>query len=185
MSLWGGLITQTVVLQRPDLVNAAIFIAGIGNSPVFGKIIGQAYLDLLENKRHPHIYIKSVNAYKFYPSASLGHTMKLFRQFWMFYQVLSLHSSDQNVLGHSTASCNWMKEDHMSELANLKAPALAIANEYDIYFPPSFVQKAVSKIPNAEYVEIKGTPHIAMNPEDRGKIISAVLDFLYRQTSRQ
>ena len=91
--------------------------------------------------------------------------------------------SDQNVLGHSTASCSWMKEDHMSELAGLKAPVLSIANEFDIYFPPSFVQKAVSKIPDAEYVEIKGASHVSMNPEDGGKIISAVLDFLSRRTS--
>ena len=77
-----------------------------------------------------------------------------------------------------------MKEDHVNELAGLKVPVLAIANEFDIYFPPSFVQKAVSKIPNAEYVEIKGAPHVAMNSEDRGKIISAVLDFLSRRTSK-
>ena len=72
----------------------------------------------------------------------------------------------------------------MSELADLKVPVLAIANEFDIYFPPSFVQKAVSKIPNAEYVEITGAPHVAMNPEDREKVISAVLDFLHRRTSK-
>jgi pimeloyl-ACP methyl ester carboxylesterase len=76
-----------------------------------------------------------------------------------------------------------MKEDHMSELADFKVPVLAIANEFDIYFPPSFIQKAVSKIPNAEYVEIKGAPHVSMNPEHRGKIRSTVLDFLSRRTS--
>ncbi len=180
----GGLITQTVVLQRPDLVNAAIFIAGIGNSPVFGKIIGQAYLDLLENKDIPISILKALMLINSIPQSHWDNDEIVSPILDVLSGFIST-SSDQNVLGHSTASCNWMKEDHMSELANLKAPALAIANEYDIYFPPSFVQKAVSKIPNAEYVEIKGTPHIAMNPEDRGKIISAVLDFLYRQTSRQ
>jgi pimeloyl-ACP methyl ester carboxylesterase len=93
------------------------------------------------------------------------------------------NESNQSVLGHSTAACNWMKEDHVSELADLKAPVLAIANEFDIYFPPSFVQKAASKIPKAEYVEIKGASHVSMNPEHEGRIISAVLEFLSRRMS--
>ena len=45
----GGLITKKVALKRPDLVNSAIFISGIGNQPVFAKIFSQAFLDLLES----------------------------------------------------------------------------------------------------------------------------------------
>ncbi len=179
----GGLITQTVAVKRPDLVSSAIFIAGIGNSPVFAKIISQAYLDLLVNPDIPTSILKALMLINTIPKHHwdnddiVSPTLDILSGF-------ITESSNQNVLGHSTASRNWMKEDHIDELANLKAPVLAIANEFDIYFPPSFVQKAVSKIPDAEYVEIKGAPHIAMNPEDREKIISAVLDFLSRRISR-
>lgn len=177
----GGLITQTVALKRPDLVSSAIFIAGIGNSPVFAKIFSQAHLDFLENTDIPTSILKalmliiSIPQYQWDNDDIVSQTLEVLSGF------ISV-SANQNILGHSTASCHWMKEDHMNELADLKVPVLAIANEFDIFFPPSFVQKAVSKIPNAEYVEIKGSPHISMNPEDREKIISTVLDFLSRRT---
>jgi pimeloyl-ACP methyl ester carboxylesterase len=180
----GGLITQTVSLKRPDLVNSAVFIAGIGNSPVFAKIITQACLDVLEDPDIPTSILKalmliiSIPPYHWDKDDIVLPTLEVLSGF------ISV-SSNQNVLGHSTAACNWMKEDHMSELADLKVPVLAIANEFDIYFPPSFVQKAVSKIPNAEYVEIKGAPHASMNPEHREKIISAALNFLSRRTSNK
>ena len=179
----GGLITQTVAVKRPALVNSAIFIAGIGNSPVFAKIISQAYLDLLGNKNIPTSILKALMLITSIPQYHWDNDDIVTPTLEVLSGFIS-GSSDQNVLGHSTASCNWMKEDHVNELAGLKVPVLAIANEFDIYFPPSFVQKAVSKIPNAEYVEIKGAPHVAMNSEDRGKIISAVLDFLSRRTSK-
>jgi pimeloyl-ACP methyl ester carboxylesterase len=178
----GGLITQKVALKRPDLVNSAVFIAGIGNSPVFAKIISQAYLDLLEDPDIPTSILKalmliiSIPPYHWDNDDIVSPTLEMLSGF------ISV-SSNQNVLGHSTAACNWMKEDHVSELANLKVPVLAIANEFDIYFPPSFVQKAISKIPNAEYVEIKGAPHASMSPEHREKIISTALNFLSRRTS--
>lgn len=179
----GGLITQTVAVKRPDLVSSAIFIAGIGNSPVFAKIINQAYLDLFVNPDIPTSILKALMLINSIPQHHwdkddiVSPTLEILSGF-------ITDSANQNVLGHSTASSNWMNDDHIDELADIKAPVLAIANEFDIYFPPSFVQKAVSKIPDAEYVEIKGTPHIAMNSEDREKIISAVLDFLSRRISR-
>jgi pimeloyl-ACP methyl ester carboxylesterase len=177
----GGLITQTVALKRPDLVNSAVLIAGIGNSPVFAKALSQAYLDLLENPDIPTSILKalmliiSIPPYHWDNDDIVSPTLEMLSGFIS-------GSSNQNVLGHSTAACNWMKEDHMSELADLKVSVLAIANEFDIYFPPSFVQKAVSKIPSAEYVEIKGAPHASMNPEHREKITSAALNFLSRRT---
>jgi pimeloyl-ACP methyl ester carboxylesterase len=180
----GGLITQTVALKRPDLVNSAIFIAGIGNQPVFAKIFSQAYLDLLKNADIPISILKALMLIICIPQHHwdnddiVSSTLEVLSGF-----ISASNVSNQNVLGHSTAACNWMKEDHMSELADLKVPVLAIANEFDIYFPPSFVQKAVLKIPKAEYVEIKGAPHVSMNPEHGEKIISAVLDFLSRRTS--
>jgi pimeloyl-ACP methyl ester carboxylesterase len=180
----GGLITQTVAVKRPDLVNSAIFIAGIGNSPVFAKIISQAYLDLLENPDIPTSILKALMLINSIPQHHWDNDDIVSQTLEVLSGFISV-SSNQNVLGHSTASCNWMKEDHMSELADLKAPVLAIANEFDINFPPSFVKKAVSKIPNAEYVEIKGAPHVSMNPEHREKIISTVLDFLSRRTSKR
>ncbi|MBN1568695.1 MAG: alpha/beta hydrolase [Acidobacteria bacterium] len=182
----GGLITQTVALKRPDLVNSAIFISGIGNQPVFAKIFSQAFLDLLENRDIPKSILKTLMLIMYIPQHHwdnddiVSSTLEILSGF-----ISASNESNQSVLGHSTAACNWMKEDHVSELAGLKVPVLAIANEFDIYFPPSFVQKAVSIIPKAEYVEIGGASHVSMNPEHEGRIISAVLDFFSRQTSNK
>ena len=182
----GGLITQNVALKRPDLVNSAILISGIGNQPVFAKNFSQAFLDLYENKDVPKSILKMLMLIMYVPQHHwdnddiVSSTLEILSGF-----ISVSNESNQSVLGHSTAACNWMKEDHVSELTDLKVPVLAIANEFDIYFPPSFVQKAVSKIPKAEYVEIKGASHVSMNPEHDEKIISAVLDYLSRRTSNK
>jgi pimeloyl-ACP methyl ester carboxylesterase len=128
----GGLITQTVALKRPDLVKSAIFIAGIGNSPVFAKIFSQAYLDLLENTDVPASILKALMLITSIPHYHWDND-DIVSRFWKFHQVLS-RIPNQNVLG-TNHSCNWMKEDHLGELADLNLPVLR-CHEFDIYFPP-------------------------------------------------
>ena len=175
----GGLITQTVALKRPDLVKSAVFIAGIGNSPLFAKVFSQAYLDLLKHGEVPVSIMKALMLVVSIPPCHWDNdevTAPVLEALSGFISA----SAGQTVLGHSTASCHWMTEDHLNELAGVEVPVLAIANEFDIYFPPSFVRKAVSKLPKAEFIEIEGAPHASMNPEHREKTVSSVLEFLSR-----
>ena len=84
------------------------------------------------------------------------------------------------LLGQHHANLRWSTENHVEELKRLEMPALAIANEYDMVFPPTIVKEAVSRMPKGEYVEISGAAHASFHPGHQEQRISAILRFLSR-----
>lgn len=52
----GGLITQKVALKRPDLVNSAILISGIGNQPVLQRFSVRHFWIYWEIRTSPNLY---------------------------------------------------------------------------------------------------------------------------------
>jgi pimeloyl-ACP methyl ester carboxylesterase len=82
------------------------------------------------------------------------------------------------LLGQYQANLAWAERDHLDELAGLAQPALAIAAEHCLIFPPAQVQAAVARMPDARYVELPGAPHLPTSPESNDLVRSSVLAFL-------
>ena len=61
----GGFITQIVALQRPDLIQSAVFLIGCGNIAAFSRPIFRSMVELLE-KGDP-----SKSRFKGFPTVSL------------------------------------------------------------------------------------------------------------------
>jgi len=174
----GGVITQTVALRRPDLVRAAIFLVGCGNMSRYSaayiglqvKIV-RAGIELDDDERALTVFQAVA------PSTAWGNDEA-------FEAVRSMASlfvagDPRGELGQYEADLGWSREDHLTELAGLRVPALAIACEYDFIFPPKLVRKAVEQMPDGEFVEIPGATHVAM---DKGaELNAAISDFLQRR----
>ena len=177
----GGLITQTVALQRPDLVHAAVFNFGCGNFSAFIRPFFLSMVELLEKGDPPHSVITALMLPIFIPPTQwanntvVDEALKIIPTF--------LPKDIVGLLGQHHANLLWSKEDHVEELTGLKMPALAIANEYDMAFPPPIVKEAVSRMPKGEYVEILGAAHGSFNPNHQKRRDSAILHFLSRHAS--
>ena len=174
----GGLITQTVALQRPDLAHAVVFIVGCGNFSALYRQYGRIFVELLEKDDPPQSVLTVLMLPFFIPPAqyandtAVDEVLKIIPAF--------LPKDPVGLLGQHHADLRWSKEDHVQELTELKMPALAIANEYDVCFPPALVKEAVSRMPKGEYVEIPRAAHVTLNPDDREQGESAILQFLSR-----
>jgi pimeloyl-ACP methyl ester carboxylesterase len=172
----GGLITQTVALQRPDLVHAAVFNFGCGNFSTFIRPFFRSMVELLEKSDPPHSVITALMLPIFIPptqwanNTAVDEVLKIIPTF--------LPKDIVGLLGQYHANLLWSKEDHVEELTGLKMPALAIAQEYDMVFPPALIKEAVSRMPKGEYVEILGAAHGSFNPNHQKQRDSAILHFL-------
>ena len=177
----GGFITQTVALQRPDLVKSAIFLVGCGNMAPFSRPFMRSMIELLE-KGDPSKSVLTTLLLPYFISPThwadepaVDSAFELISAF--------LPPDRVGLLGQFHADLSWSLEDHMEELADLKVPALAIANEYCPVSPPALAKEAVSRMPNGEYVEISGAAHVSRNPDHQEKRDSAILQFLSRHLS--
>ena len=174
----GGLITQTVALQRPELVRSAVFVIGCGNIAPFSRLIMRSMVEVLEKGDHS----KSILATLLLPTfitptqwadqTAIDSAIELITVF--------LPPDPVGLLGQLEADLRWSSEDHVEELTNLKMPSLVIAHEYCSVFPPVLAKEAASRMPNSEYIEIKGAAHVTRIPEHQKKRDSAILQFLSR-----
>lgn len=175
----GGLITQTVALRRPDLVRAAIFHVGCGNCSAYARVTIPAMLDLIAaRERVPESLMLALALPSFVPPSRWND-----ESFMEMAKVLGAQLVGQftpGLEGQMHADVKWTSEDHLTELADLRVPALAIAAEFDTGFPPAVIEQAVERMPHGEFVEIKGSAHVSLDPAHGEQLKSAILDFLSR-----
>jgi len=171
----GGMIAQTVALRRPDLVRAVVFVVSGGDLCAYTKVQLQGQIDLLKTGAElPSSFLAWAMLESILPPAKLQDDEAVEAAVAMA-GVFGTLPRD-GMLGQYEADLAWAQEDHVTELAGLEVPALAIAAEHDLAFPPSHVKRAVAQMPDAEYVELKGAPHVAIEHIDETN--AAVLAFL-------
>lgn len=176
----GGMITQRVALRRPDLVRAAIFLVSGGDPCAYGRASIQAMVDLLSTGVElPDSFAAFNMLSSILPPRALQDDDAVNGALAMAGLFGALPRD--GMLGQFTADLRWASEDHVTELAGLEMPVLAIAAEHDLAFPPAHVKRAVDVIPHGEFVEIAGAAHVAVDKVD--EINAAALDFLRRHAA--
>lgn len=88
--------------------------------------------------------------------------------------------------GQLSASQSWMvaAEPTPQRLAAIDAPALVVAYEHDLFFPPAGGRDAAAHLPDVEFHEISGQAHggVMLDPERRAT--GLLVDFCRRVTGR-
>ena len=174
----GALITQTLALQHPELVSTATFMVGGGQ---FGPAWGLLMTGVVEL------------------FAAHGSIPKPLEQFLMVQAFLTPEQrSDPAQVelalamadgltggfgpggqhGQYSANASWIAEDHVTELADIQAPVLVIANEFDPIFPPSGLRAVAEAVPDGTFVEVPGVSHIGIDPGSIQLGLDSVLKFL-------
>ncbi|WP_433412149.1 alpha/beta fold hydrolase [Microtetraspora malaysiensis] len=88
-------------------------------------------------------------------------------------------TNENGRLGQSAAARDWVLDDRRAEhWPNMKVPALMVAFEHDIQFPPRAVRKAAEEWPGASYVGIAGVAHGNGAFDAATEIGQAVADFI-------
>jgi pimeloyl-ACP methyl ester carboxylesterase len=173
----GGLITQTIALRRPELVRAAIFFVGCGNiSPYARALLRGAVRVFADDSPHPDL-VATFALPDFVPpsqwsdAAAVDFAVSVGSTF---------AGSLQGFKGQLAACVKWASEDHLPELEALGVPALAVAHEYDVTFPPACVREAAARMPTGEYVQVPGAAHASFDPAHARISGAAIADFLAR-----
>ena len=177
----GGLIAQTVCLQKPKLVKAVIFIVGCGNFSAYLKPFIQGWIDYTKTGKLEKSVLTALNLPLFIPPTEYSNAASI--QAAIEIGQVFTPAESGGCLGQYYADQKWGNEEHIAELRGLKMPALAIANEFDPLFPPVLVKKAVAMMPKGEYVEIPNASHVSLNPDNSKQTDSAIFDFISRHAS--
>ncbi|GAA1459913.1 alpha/beta fold hydrolase [Williamsia maris] len=157
----GCYTTQALVRRQPGIVRAAVLLAGLQPSPI-GELVGRMELGLLDKYGEIPADVMTFEqlmttlqpALLQDPASVVG---------WE--QVLGASSevwtNDAGMRGQLQASYSWItaNEPLPEHLAAFDPPALVLAFEHDLFFPPVGCRAAASKMPNAEYAQIDGVAH--------------------------
>jgi pimeloyl-ACP methyl ester carboxylesterase len=171
----GGLIAQTVALRRPDLVRCVVLAVSGGDSCAFTRSWAAWVVDVLATgiELPPSLLAWMMLPFML-PPDQLQDDEAVNGALAMA-GVFGTLPRDA-VMGHFSAALKWADEDHVTELQGLRVPALAVASEHDLCFPPAHVKRAVAAMPHGEYAEIAGAPHFAMDKLD--EVMAAEIAFL-------
>lgn len=84
--------------------------------------------------------------------------------------------------GQYAANASWIAagDDKVSELADLRCPALFVANEFDPCFAVAAAHRAAELAPDAQVVVVPGVSHVAFDPSSSELMSSAIIDFISR-----
>lgn len=182
----GSFTTELLVRTRPDLVRATVLMAGAG--PLTGVLdaVLAAETELIATVGHlPPTFMRLQTLLSsLSPAVLCGDDEQV--RIWL--ELLggqeSVWTSHEGENGQSAASDRWLRDDRrMAALGDITAPALVLAFEHDIYFPPRAGKVAASALPRGEFVQIPGAAHggLLTHPNETTE---AVLAFLKQTRTR-
>ncbi|MGB6123846.1 MAG: alpha/beta hydrolase [Gordonia sp. (in: high G+C Gram-positive bacteria)] len=178
----GCYVTQALASAWPGHVRGVAMLAGLRSSAI-GEIVNDMELGLLDRLGEipEHVAIFEQLMTTLSPTTlSNDAAVRSWRE------ILSsgdpVWSAPDGLKGQLSASRSWMlaKEPTDDRLAGITAPALVIAFENDLFFPPAGGREAASHLPNAEFHEIGGQAHggVMLDPERRAA--GLLVDFCSR-----
>ncbi|GAA2560833.1 alpha/beta fold hydrolase [Winogradskya consettensis] len=153
----GGMIAERVAATRPG-VRAAVLLASSGTPTTFQRAVLAAHQE--ESAHGPYgpdvsalvELMTTVPAYALLADEPMAATMLAH---------LRLRTGDgRGPVDQGAAAAGWAGSDQQrAAWAAITAPALLVAFEHDILFPPHAVRAAAEEIRSARYAEVPGVAH--------------------------
>ncbi|MEV0588789.1 alpha/beta hydrolase [Nonomuraea sp. NPDC050310] len=176
----GSFTAELLARTRPDLVRAAVLLAGAG--PLTGVLdaVLEAETELIATTgRLSPAFMRLQTLLSTLPPAVLRSDDAQVRT-WL--ELLgaqeAVWTSTEGENGQSAASDRWLRDEHrMAALGQITAPVLVLAYEHDLYFPPSCGQIAADALPRGQFTQIPGAAHGGLLTHP-GETTKAILAFL-------
>lgn len=178
----GSFTAELLARNRPDLVRSVVLMAGAGplNGVLDAVLRTEAELIALTG-RIPPAYAATQTLLSTLPPHVLTTDEAQVRT-WI--ELLGAQedvwASAEGEVGQSAASDGWARDPgRMAALTRIRVPALVVAFEHDVLFPPSSGRTAADALPLGEFAMISGAAHggLLTSPTET---ITAVRAFLSR-----
>lgn len=158
----GCYTAQMLQRNRPDLVRALVLFAGLQPSPV-GAMVGEMELALIERYGEvPRevLVVEQLLTTLHLPMLQDPATVRGWQQA-LSAGYESAWAGPDGFKGQLAASQQWISagEPTREHLGAIDVPTLALAFEYDLFFPPALCEETARFIPAAEFVAIAGAGH--------------------------
>lgn len=155
----GGFVAERLCQMSPDLVRTVTLIGCAGPTTAFARTRAEAERELFgSGPVHPaHDLIAALPL--FLPPKTLQDDDATVEA-WV--GLLDGHSegTEEGRLGQASAAWEWQLDTERADYwESMTVPALVVAFENDLEFPPSAARKAARAWPGAEFVEIPGVAH--------------------------
>ncbi|WP_406486575.1 alpha/beta fold hydrolase [Streptomyces phaeochromogenes] len=178
----GSFTTELLARTRPDLVRAAVFLAGAGPMSAVLDAVLQTGTALVSATGHvPPAFTKLQTLLSSLPPEVLRDDEEQVRTWLELLDAQeSLWVSHEGAAGQFAACDRWARDGHrMSALADIRQPVLVAAFEHDLYFPARSGKAAVEALPWGEFVAIPGAAHAGLLTHPK-ETTEALLGFLAR-----
>ncbi|MFE4636117.1 alpha/beta fold hydrolase [Streptomyces sp. NPDC056773] len=158
----GSFTAELLARTRPDLVGALVLMAGSG--PLTGVVdaVLDAEAELIGLFGHlPPAFAALQTLLTTLPPAVLRDDAE---QVAAWRELLggqeAVWAAPAGEAGQSAASSGWLRDPgRMAALAEVRSPALAVAFEHDLYFPPHTGRAAAALLPRGEFAQVDGAAH--------------------------
>ena len=175
----GGWIAETLVARHPERVHAAAFLGSCNPPTSWEKAITTVERDLarLDYELPPLFY--ATETMRYLPNQDLQDDATV--DTWLMLAGDPEPWPNPGRLGQYAACLKWSTDpEHGASWPAIAVPCLVMAFEHDIDSPPARAREAAAIIPNAKYVEIADTSHLA--PFTDADAVAAALVEFFRAT---
>jgi 3-oxoadipate enol-lactonase len=174
----GGFITFQVARSRPDLVRAAVCIAGLVGGSRYVRMLTDARVESL---RQGVEIPAALDALLSLPGTFAPATLQNDAAVEAMTAMMASTSggwSGPGRRGQYEADTAWIRHSQQWQeqaLAETTVPVLVMAHEFDLFFPPALLSWAAQRLAAGQFLEIGGCGHSGV--EDIAGHVEAALTF--------
>ena len=175
----GGWIAETITTRHPERVRAAAFLGSCNVPTSWEKAITTVERDLarLDYELPPLFY--ATETMRYLPNSDLQDDATV--DTWLMFIGDEQPWPNPGRLGQYEACLAWSTDpEHGARWPSIVVPCLVMAFEHDVDSPPMRAREAAAIIPNASYVEIPDTSHLA--PFTHADAVAGALVEFFRAT---
>ncbi|HXQ62111.1 MAG TPA: alpha/beta hydrolase [Acidimicrobiales bacterium] len=158
----GGFITFQVARSRPDLVRAAVCIAGLVGGSRYVQMLTDARVDAIREGRDMPA---ALDALLSLPGTFAPATVQNDAVVEVMTSLMGSEATEWSGPGRRgqyEADTNWIRRPSQWQeqaLAETTVPVLVMAHQFDLFFPPSLLAWGAERLPAGRFLEISGCGH--------------------------
>lgn len=178
----GGFVAEDLCHRRPDLVRSAVLIASAGRTTAYMRAKMRAEEELFTGAAPVAPAYDRIDALTVtLPAATLQDDDTAVEQ-WAELLELTGAGSEAARLGQAAAARDWLLNvDRAARWPAMRMPALIVAFEHDLQFPPGRAREAADVWPEASFLELPGVAHGNGIFDASRSIAEAIIAFHHRQ----
>jgi pimeloyl-ACP methyl ester carboxylesterase len=167
----GGIVTQEVLVARPELVKQAVVLATRGRTDALGAAMAAAEVALFESGiKLPPQYEAYVRVIQGFSRRTLADE-QLLRDWLEVFELSPVYAS----LSRSQIEAD-VTGNRLECYRQIRARCLVVGFEDDLITPPYLGREVAEQIPGCGYVQIPGCGHYGFL-EEPAEVNAAIIDF--------